>query len=156
MGHITFATMDDIATVVELESRLFAEDAGTHEPFADVTWPAREGHEDCRRLIDDPHGVVLLAVVATEAVGLLMGFSTMASSTRRPVRYAVLRSMYVAADHRRSGVARDLTERFLQWAREQGCVEAQVNHYTANVGAGRLYDGCGFRPHSLNRVLLLD
>ncbi len=156
MGHIALATMGDVAAVVELESRLFAEDSGVHEPFADTSWPAREGDDDCRRLIDDPHGIVLLAREANAAVGLLMGFSTMASSTRRPVRYAVLRSMYVAVDHRRSGVARELTERFVEWARQQGCAEAQVNHYTANDGAGRLYESCGFRPHSLNRVLLLD
>ncbi len=156
MMHIDVATMDDVDAIVDLESRLFAEDSGVHEPFADIGWPAREGHEDCRRLIDDPNSIVLLARDDADAVGLLMGYDAMASSTRRPVRYGVLRSMYVDRDHRRTGVARQMTDRFVAWAREQGCVEAQVNHYAANDGAGRLYEACGFRPHSLNRLLLLD
>lgn len=157
MARIEIATMDDVDAVVELESRLFAEDAGTYEPHADVTWPRREGHEDCRKLIDDDHGLVLVAFDGDDTVvGLLMAYSAMAGPTRRPVRYGVLRSMYVAAGQRRSGVARRLTERFIEWARTQGCVEAQVNHYADNTGAGSLYESCGFRAHSLNRVLPLD
>lgn len=156
MVHIAVATERDVDSVVGLEGRLFAEDAGVYEPFADVGWPAREGADDCRRLIDDPNGIVLLARDAEADVGLLMGYSADASSTRQPVRYAVLRTMYVASTHRRDGIARQLTERFLEWAREAGCAEAQVNHYAANTGAGLLYEQCGFEAHSLNRVLLLD
>lgn len=154
--NIEPATMNEVDAVVELESRLFTEDSGTHEPYADITWPAREGHEDCRKLISDDHGIVLLAHDGSDAVGLLMGYSVVAGSTRQPIRYGVLRSMYVASEHRRSGVARQLTERFIEWARVQGCAEVQVNHYVANTGAGSLYESCGFRPHSLNRVLLLE
>lgn len=156
MVSISAATVDDVGSVVELEGRLFAEDSGVYEPFADITWPAREGAADCRKLIDDPDGIVLLACDGCDAIGLLMGYAAQASSTRQPVRYAVLRSMYVAAAHRRGGVARQLTERFIEWARAHECVEAQVNHYAANDGAGRLYEQCGFEAHSLNRVLLLE
>ena len=156
MVEITVATMEHVEVAVELEGRLFAEDSGVYEPFADITWPAREGADDCRKLIDDTDAIVLLARIDDASVGLLMGYAADASSTRRPIRYAVLRTMYVDANHRRGGVARALTERFIEWARDQNCVEAQVNHYAANAGAGRLYEQCGFVAHSLNRVRLLD
>lgn len=156
MIDIAIAHPDDIEAVVDLERRLFAEDAGTYERFADVGWPAREGRADFTELISDPHGTVLLAHENRIAVGLLMGYSNVAGSTRQPVRYAVLRTMYVAETHRRRGVARRLTERFVDWARGVGCVEVQVNHYAGNSNAGSLYEQCGFQVHSINRVLAID
>ena len=129
--------------------------AGVHEPHADVTWPAREGHADFEQLLDDDDGLVVLAWDDDEAVGLVMAYAAKASSTRQPVRYAVLRTMYVSASHRRHGVGGLLVDRFIEWARSIDCVEAQVNHYVANEPAGALYEAHGFVPHSLNRVLPL-
>jgi RimJ/RimL family protein N-acetyltransferase len=48
-----------------------------------------------------------------------------------------------------------LTERFLDWARTRGCVEAHVDHYVANHAAAALYDRCGFEPRSVSRALEL-
>lgn len=137
---------------------MFVEDSGTYERYADVDWPRLGGAEDFRRLGDSPDGLVLLARDADtgDAVGLLMAYATDASPTRQPIRYAVLRTMYVAGTHRCSGVGRRLVDTFLVWARDLGCVEAQVNHYVANENAGRLYERAGFEAHSLNRVLHLD
>jgi len=155
MIEVLVATESDVDAVIELESRLFAEDSGVHEPYADVGWPAREGAEDFADLLANPDAVVLLARDDSDAVGLLMAYAATAGSTRKPVRYAVLRSMYVAHGHRRTGVARALIEEFLGWARRRECVEAQVNHYVANEPAGTLYERFGFEPHSLDRVLHL-
>ncbi len=99
--------------------------------------------------------MVLLARDGGTAVGLLMAYAAASVPTRVPIRYAVLRSMYVTEGHRRSGVARSLIDEFLDWARQAGCVEAQVNHYVANEPAADLYESVGFRAHSLNRTLPL-
>lgn len=156
MADIVPATERDVAAVIELESQLFAEDAGVHERHADVEWPRRHGHDDFRDLLASDDGIVLLARDAGEHVGLLMGAASTAGPTREPIRSATLRTMYVAYGHRSSGVGTALIERFLLWARQRGCVEAQVNHYVANPAAGRLYERLGFEAHSLNRVLHLD
>lgn len=155
MIDIREATAAHIDAVVGLETNLFVEDSGVYEPHADVTWPAREGHADFEQLLDNDDGLVLLAWDDAEPVGLVMAYAATASSTRQPVRYAVLRSMYVAASHRRRGVGGLLVDRFVQWARSIDCVEAQVNHYVENEPAGALYGAHGFEPRSLNRVLPL-
>ena len=64
--------------------------------------------------------------------------------------------MFVAEDARRQGVGLMLADRFLEWARERGCVEAHVDHYAANNGAAALYERCGFQPRSISRVLPLE
>ena len=77
------------------------------------------------------------------------------SPTRQPVNYAILRSMYVRSQHRRTGVGAGLTERFLVWAKESGCVEAHVDGYIANSPAQQFYERHGFVSRSVSRVLAL-
>lgn len=151
---IEHAGADDIGTLVALESKLFVEDAGRHDKFADVTWPEREGHRDFARLLADAACSVLVARDDGEVVGYLAGYVS-SSPTRQPVTHAVLRSLYVEGDRRRQGIGHLLTERFVAWARQNGCVEAHVESYTANGPAQQFYERHGFAPQSLSRVLPL-
>jgi GNAT superfamily N-acetyltransferase len=155
MIAVVEATPSEIDALVALEAALFVEDAGRHDPFSDPTWPQREGRKDFEDLISSPDGIVLAARSEDEVVGLLAGYATKASSTRQPVEYAVLRTMYVEERARRHGVATMLTERFLDWARKRGCAEAHVDHYAANHAAGALYERCGFEARSMSRALRL-
>ena len=149
------ANADDIDRLVELETKLFGEDAAQHGTFVDVTWPEREGHADFTRRVASPASVVLVAREDDDIVGHLVGYISDRTPTRLPVTCAVLRSIYVEADHRYHGVGRLLTERFVSWAREQGCVEAHVDSYVANEAAQRFYERSGFAGRSVSRVLPL-
>jgi ribosomal protein S18 acetylase RimI-like enzyme len=149
------AGVDDIDQLVVLESQLFHEDAGVHSNYADVTWPEREGRADLEQLLADAASLVLVARDGDEAVGLLVGYISQPSPTRRPVTFAVLRTLYVASGQRRQRVGHLLTGRFVTWAREQGCVEAHVDSYTANEPAQQFYEQHGFLSHSVSRVLPL-
>lgn len=153
--EISEALPTDIEQLVELESRLFHEDAAVHDPFSDPTWPEREGREDFTRLLESDDCIVLVAYMSNDIVGFLAGYAVASSPTRQPVEYAVLRSMYVAADARRQGAGELLTKRFLGWARARGCAEAHVDHYIANAGAATLYERCGFAERSVARALQL-
>jgi ribosomal protein S18 acetylase RimI-like enzyme len=149
------ATHDDIARLVELEAGLFREDAGRHERFADVTWPEREGHDDFEQLLANPFGLVLVARAGSTVVGHAVGYLSQSSPTRVPVRFGVLRSMFVDVGFRDEGVGSQLVEAFISWASVQGCAEAQVDSYIANEGAQRFYARHGFEAVSVSRALLL-
>jgi GNAT superfamily N-acetyltransferase len=156
--HMTLverAGINDIAALVALETKLFLEDAGQHDQYTDVTWPTREGHRDFERLLADPNALVLAARHGGEVVGYLDAYISESSPSRKPVRYAVLRSMYVNSDLRRQGVGHLLVERFTTWARSGGCVEAYVDSYVANGAAQNFYEQLGFTSRSLSRVLPL-
>lgn len=146
---------EDIDALIELEAALFAQDAGVHDPFSDPTWPRREGRQDFEDLMASPEGLVLAAWHGGAVVGLLAGYAAASSPTRQPVEYAILRTMFVVEDARRMGTASQLIKAFLGWAQERGCVEAHVDHYSANEGAGRLYEAAGFTARSVSRVLPL-
>ncbi len=148
------ADSEDLDILVALETKLFAEDAGRHDRFADVSWPEREGHRDFARLIADAACLVLVARDDNEVVGCLVGYLS-SSPTRQPVTYAVLRSLYIERDRRRHGIGHGLVDRFVSWARQNGCVEAHVESYTANGPAQEFYERLGFAPQSLSRVLPL-
>ena len=149
------ATSDELDVLVELETKLFREDAARHDQFVDVTWPQRQGREDFTRLLASRASLVLVARAEDAVVGHLVGYISDPTSTRQPVLYAVLRSVYVDAEHRGRGVGQLLTQRFVSWAREQGCVEAHVDSYVANEAAQRFYQRGGFASRSLSRVLPL-
>ena len=155
MIAVDVATLDDVKALVLLEGKLFREDAGVHDEFADVTWPDREGADDFVRLIADPACLVLAARDGASVVGLLVGYVAGPSSHRQPVTHASLRSMYVDAAYRRQGVGQQMVETFLSWGRQQGCAEATVDHYAANTGAQRFYARMGFAAQSISAVLRL-
>jgi GNAT superfamily N-acetyltransferase len=116
MVEVIEATSSEIDRLVDLEAALFLEDAGRYDPYSDSTWPAREGREDFEELIASPDGIVLAARSSGTIIGLLAGYAAMASPTRQPVKYAVLRTMYVDESARREGTAMKLTQRFLDWS----------------------------------------
>jgi len=149
------AGAEDVDALVELQCALFREDAGEHDPHADITWAEREGRDDITQLMDSPDALVLAAKHDDTVVGMLIGYATQSSPTRQPIEFAVLRSMYVAEQARRSGTATQLAERFLIWARDRGCVEAHVSHYAANSSAQALYAGLGFEAQSVLRTIAL-
>ncbi|MEO6571585.1 MAG: GNAT family N-acetyltransferase [Ilumatobacteraceae bacterium] len=155
MTTVEMANRGDVESLVELEALLFAEDAGMHDPHADVTWPLREGTADFQRLLLDDRSVVLVARRDGEVVGHVVGYTASSSPTRQPVILGVLRSMYVRRDARRAGVGHRLTEAFTDWARDQGCVELCVDSFFENAAASRLYGRSGFAPRSVAHVLRL-
>jgi ribosomal protein S18 acetylase RimI-like enzyme len=150
MDVIEPARLSDVDALVELESLLFAEDAGVHDEFADVTWPRREGAVDFRRLLENDDCSVLIARSDDEVAGMVVGYVSSSSSTRQPVSMAILRSMYVRQMHRRRGLASRLTEAFVAWAVERGCDEAYVDSYFDNMAARALYESHGFAPQSVS------
>jgi ribosomal protein S18 acetylase RimI-like enzyme len=155
MLTVSNATLDDVDELVELESRLFAEDAGRYERFADITWPQREGRADFLQLIAADSCLVLIAKADGVAVGFLAGYQGTSSPTRLPHTYAELRSLYVNAERRGQGAGSALTERFLAWARAAGCDEAHVDSYADNHGAQRFYERHGFVARSVSRAMSL-
>ena len=155
MTSVEIANQGDVKSLVELEVLLFTEDAGVHDPHADVTWPQREGAADFQRLLADDNSVVLVARCNGTVVGHVAGYTALSSPTRQPVTFGVLRSMYVRRDARGAGVGQRLTAAFVDWARGQGCVEVHVDSYFENATARRLYERSGFAPRSVAHVLRL-
>jgi GNAT superfamily N-acetyltransferase len=142
------ATRDDIDAVVASAAGLFLEDGGQHDPLMNVGWPAREGAAYYAALVTDRRGLLVLAWDDDRVAGHLAGRLSGPSSIQTEC-LAVLESMRVAPDARRSGVGGLLVAHFFAWARQAGARQASVTAYAANETARNFYAQHGFVPHSV-------
>lgn len=134
---------EDVPELLASAAALFAEDGGRRDPFMDTGWPAREGAAYYADLVGDP---TCLCLLARDGGGHLIGRLRRPDPLRPGAVTAVLESMRVAPDRRRTGVGGALVDAFLAWARERGANETTVQAYAQNAGALAFYEACGFRP----------
>lgn len=149
---IRAAGIGEVGTLVELSSALFREDAGTRDPSTYVGWPAEHGRGYFSDLVGREDGVCLLAEADGATVGYLASY-VRGPDSLRPVRVAVLESMYVREGARCVGVGERLVLAFLGWAEGHGAGWASVSAYAANGAAIRFYEKLGFRPRSVTLEL---
>ncbi len=147
--QFALARESDTEDLVRLEARLFAEDAGIHDPDVDVSWPDRNGRDDFARLLASDSAVVLVARNGTELLGHLVGYLSDPSPTRHGRRSAQIRSLYVDESHRGAGVGHALVERFLTWASDREAHSVGVTSYLGNTGARSFYCRLGFAERSV-------
>ncbi|WP_406055738.1 GNAT family N-acetyltransferase [Kribbella sp. NBC_00889] len=147
--QVDVAVHPDLDELVRLESQLFSEDAGAHDPQVDVSWPTRHGREDFARLINLDSALVLVARREGVVVGHLVGYLTAPSPTRFGRRTAEIRSLYVDSASRASGVGQALVGRFSAWARGNDVTSVSVTSYVANHSARAFYSRLGFAERSV-------
>ena len=85
--------------------------------------------------------------LVAEEDGECLGYAYAAAFRDRPAyAWAMETSVYVAARHRRRGVARALYEALLELLRRQGYVAAIAGIAVPNEGSVALHESLGFRP----------
>lgn len=150
------ASRSDLDELVRLESSLFRDDAGAHDPLVDTTWPDRHAREDFVRLIDDDSSIVLVARYDGSVRGHLVGYLSGPSATRFGRRTAEIRSLYVDRPIRTSGIGQALVTSFTSWARTREAAAVTVSAYAANRGARAFYEQLGFTEQSVALRFLLN
>ena len=149
------AGADNVEDLLTVSTNLWREDAGTHDPVVmNTSWPAQHGRESFQALVADPDRVGLLAYAGDDLAGGLMG-SLPPLTPFTLVREARLNSLWVAPDHRSSGVGSLLVEEFRAWVREKGAPYAVVTAFSANPRAQAFYQREGFAPHTVTLRLEL-
>jgi len=147
-AQIRNATLDDIASIVNLNYALFQEDAGQRDPHMNLNWPIEEGHGHFSKLVLDGDSLCLLATTGEAVIGYLVGY-LLHGGNLRPIKLAELESMFVIQNWRSRGVGRRLADEFLKWAEQKGAQRASVTAYAANTRAIEFYQELGFDPKSL-------
>jgi len=143
---VRLATSDDDAQVHSLFHGLHAFNATLDSRFSLADdWPAvLADHLTHERL--HHHGATFLAWLGERAVGLLM----MDGHTDSPLfldrHWAELIALYVVPDQRGEGVADDLLDEGMAWAKDHGYTRIQLYVTTSNMGAKRFYGRSRFKP----------
>lgn len=94
---------------------------------------------------DRDHVVLLAALEGNEKapVGVIEASVRSPHSVFRSRRVLHIHSIYVEPGYRREGIGRTLLDAALEWGREAGCIEAELN-VLVNNPARRLYVRTGF------------
>jgi RimJ/RimL family protein N-acetyltransferase len=132
---IRVAQTADIPRIVDLIRDIAAENrwVRVEVPF---DAPARERHLSARMAAGE-----LIAFVA-ESDGAIVGELTLRIRNGRAVF-----GMVIAADHRRRGLGRAFVTAAIATARERTASSIEIEVYTHNHAALRLYNSAGFIPH---------
>ena len=141
--EIRIATAKDLPGLVGALTGLFAEDPGTRDPSVSQQWPRRFGLSNMTAWMADANRLVLAAADGEAVIGLLTGIIA-EPADHRPVRVAILHSLYVDPAHRNDGVGARLVETFRSWARQRQADRMSVTAYAANIDAIRFYQRHGF------------
>jgi GNAT superfamily N-acetyltransferase len=89
------------------------------------------------------HLLVETASVPQHAVGWAFARATAREPLFTPARVLHIHALYVSPTYRRRGIGRALLKALLEWGRESGCVEAELNVLVDNP-ARSLYREHGF------------
>lgn len=154
--RVDVATASDLDDLVRLETRLFAEDAGTHDALVDISWPDHHAREDFIRLMNNESALVLVARQNGRIGGHLVAYLTAPSPTRFGRRTADIRSLYVDEPVRSTGMGQAMISHFTTWARSQAAAAVSVTAYAANRPARAFYNQLGFIEQSVVLRATLD
>jgi ribosomal protein S18 acetylase RimI-like enzyme len=86
--------------------------------------------------------IVLVAVKADSVVGFTQLYPSFSSTSA--ARTCILNDLYVAPEHRRSGVARLLLNEAARFARTVGAIELSLSTAHSNTAAQKLYESLGW------------
>ncbi|MFD5555615.1 GNAT family N-acetyltransferase [Streptomyces sp. NPDC127068] len=142
------ATDEDIQAIVDM---LADDPLGAQRESPDDLAPYRAAF---RRLADDPHQHLVVAVRQDRVVGTLQLTVIPGLSRRGSVR-SVIEGVRVHVDERGSGLGSRLIEWAMEESRRQGCQLVQLTSDATRTDAHRFYERLGFTPSHIGFKLAL-
>ncbi len=111
-------------------------------------------HAAFRRLADDPHQHLVVAVREDRVVGTLQ-LTIVPGLSRRGATRSVIEGVRVHADERGSGLGTQLIQWAVDESRRQGCQLVQLTSDATRTDAHRFYERLGFTASHVGFKLAL-
>jgi GNAT superfamily N-acetyltransferase len=146
------ATMADLETLRRFEQGIIA----AERPYDPTIKSGDIQYYDIGELIVSPDAYVALAERGGAAVGCGFARKSPSRPFEEPRFHAHVGLMFVAPDHRGSGVGNAILGALKDWARAAGLTEMRLEVYPDNAPAMRAYQKSGFAPHLLEMSLRLE
>ena len=154
------ATLFDLTTLHLFEQELIKYE----RPFASNLKQDPIHYYNIKDLIERKDAVLLVVEVNTSGEGgragragrlIGSGYALIKESPphKQPNQFAYLGFMYVAPDYRGQGLNGVVMQQLIDWSKERGIVEIQLDVFAANQSALRAYEKIGFQPDLLKMRL---
>ena len=140
------ATLKDLPTIVSLRLALLREEA--RNPFFATPHPDAEARalHLTRAELTTPGEVFLVAVRNRSIMGMLRCRAVRRTPLVAESRQAVITTVYVVPEHRRTGVLRALLAAADRWCRRQGLTDMRLQCALSNSVGRSAWESLGFAP----------
>jgi GNAT superfamily N-acetyltransferase len=151
------ATPDDVPAVLPMVAKICA----LHETWDNAKYGflpnPEQGYERwLKRLATQERSVFLVA----EDEGRLLGFVVATVEKEIPVyrleEYAFVHDLWVEAEYRKQGVARELVMQTVERFQNLGVKQIRLDTVAINEAARRLFASCGFRISTIEMLKELE
>ena len=150
------ATLYDLTTLHLFEQELIKYE----RPFASNLKEDPIHYYNIKDLIERKDAILLVVEVKTSGEGhagrlIGSGYALIKESPphKQPDQFAYLGFMYVAPDYRGQGLNGVVMQQLIDWSKERGIVEIQLDVFAENQSALRAYEKIGFQPDLLKMRL---
>lgn len=138
--NIRRARPADVAAIV----RMLADDQlGATRDTPDDLEPYLRAFE---RIVADPNQFLVVATTPADEPIATLQLTFIPGLARRGALRGQIEAVRVRADHRSSGVGKDLMAWAINESRRRGCALVQLTSDTTRAGAHRFYERLGFVP----------
>jgi ribosomal protein S18 acetylase RimI-like enzyme len=137
-------------------ARLWLQSAEEHTLYDHVYATAPDAEKTMRRFLADlsssSHSCLFIAERDGAVIGFLSGELREGSPAFKPKTWAAVEDVYVAPEHRSSGVGHALFEEYQKWAQRKGAHGVSLQVAAGNARARKFYEELGFREVSVYQV----
>ncbi len=146
---IRCATSKDTPKLEEFEQGLIE----AERPFSEHMKNEKFAYYDLPSLIDEDKAEIL--VVENNGELIACGYAKIRKSKQYVTHeeHGYIGFMYVDPEYRGLGVGQQLLDRLILWCKEKNLTEVQLDVFSENVGAIRVYEKAGFKPNILEMRL---
>ncbi|MEM8510417.1 MAG: GNAT family N-acetyltransferase [Bacteroidota bacterium] len=137
------AVLDDLPVLLDFEQEIIK----AERPFDPTIQSGSVNYYNLSDYIADATVKVVVAQYGNEIVGSGYALRKSARHYLDHNEYAYLGFMYVLPAFRGKGINQGITQKLMEWAREQGLFEVRLTVYENNIPAIKAYEKSGFEKH---------
>jgi len=146
--EIRKATIKDLDDVLRLNFELFKKERREYDKLLDMNWTYGEGKKYFRDRIVKKGGFVAVAEHQDTVIGYLCGGLVKMESYRIQKKHAELENMFIEKKLRGQGLGGKLTQKFLDWCKENKVERVSVSASFSNKEGIGFYEKAGFEGYA--------
>ena len=138
------AQKDELPALIAMGKKLH-ETEQQFEPL--LVFSQEEATERYTQELENPNALLLVAEDTNAVVGYLYAHADRIEYFNTEKRECEIEVVYVSEEYRRKGVAQELVEACIAWAKTKNVFRIKAGAYTQNIASQQAFNKYGFKPY---------